>query len=288
MAQCQVPVASLPFLSVPARRLVERDEEWSVDEVARRAGTTVRNVRLYHERGLLPPARREGRRAWYGSEHLRRLQLVISMLGRGYPTAAIRELLEAWEDRKSVAEVLGFEEVLAEPCVSVEPKRLSTEEVWALFPGADEAAFQRALALKILVADDGGSFVAPNPALLEAGAELFAHGVPMDAVLDAAAEIGAATDHLASVFVALFNDHVWRPFVEAGMPPEELPRITEFLARDRAVAAAVVGPALALAMQRRKNEAAADPLPASHGGDAASTPSTLRRRRRATGAGRDS
>ncbi len=237
-----------------------RDDEWPIDEVARLAGTTVRNVRLYHERGLLPPPRREGRRAWYGPEHLRRLQLVISMLARGYPTAAIRELIEAWEDRKSVAHVLGFEEALAEPCVTVEPRRLTADEVVALFPGADAGAFQRAVELEILL-PDGDAFLVPNPELFDAGAELVAHGVPLEVVLDTAAEIRAATDHLAGVFVALFNDHVWQPFVEAGMPPEDLPRITEFLSRDRAVAVAVVGPALALAMQRRKSEAAANPLP---------------------------
>jgi DNA-binding transcriptional MerR regulator len=29
--------------------------EWSVDELARAAGTTVRNVRVYQDRGLLDP-----------------------------------------------------------------------------------------------------------------------------------------------------------------------------------------------------------------------------------------
>lgn len=204
------------------------------------------------------------------------------MLKRGYPTAAIRELLEAWEDRKSVAEVLGFEEALAEPCVSVDPKRLTSEELAALFPGADAAALERALELEVVV-PEGDHFVAPNPALLDAGAELVAHGVPLAAVLDAAAETRAATDHLAGVFVALFNDHVWGPFVEAGMPPEGLPKVTEFLARDRAVATSVVGGALALAMQRKKGEAAANPLPATGHGDA-SKPSPSRRRLRAAGA----
>ena len=71
-------------------------DEWSVDEVARRAGTTVRNVRLYQERGLLPPPRRDGRRGWYNEDHLRRLRLVLSMLRRGYPLTAIRELTGRW------------------------------------------------------------------------------------------------------------------------------------------------------------------------------------------------
>ncbi|MDT7598572.1 MAG: hypothetical protein QOK26_649, partial [Pseudonocardiales bacterium] len=35
--------------------------EYRIDELARFAGTTSRNVRAYQERGLLPPPRKEGR-----------------------------------------------------------------------------------------------------------------------------------------------------------------------------------------------------------------------------------
>ena len=234
----------------------EPPEEWSVDELAREAGTTVRNVRLYQERGLLPPPRREGRRGLYGEDHLRRLRLVLAMLGRGYPLTAIRELLEAWEDRRTLGDVLGFEEALAEPFLTEEPRKLSPEELLDLFPESPLENLQRAIDLEVLVPVDDG-FVAPSPALLEIGAQLVADGVPLEAVLDATGEIRAATDRLAERFVALFTDHVWQPFVDAGMPADDLPRITAMLQRQRPLAAKAVMPALAQAMQRHTDEAAA-------------------------------
>ncbi|MGY2062272.1 MerR family transcriptional regulator, partial [Nocardia gipuzkoensis] len=35
--------------------------EFTIDELAREAGTTVRSVRVYHERGVLPPPQVKGR-----------------------------------------------------------------------------------------------------------------------------------------------------------------------------------------------------------------------------------
>jgi len=240
-----------------AERPADWGEEWSVDDLARRAGTTVRNVRLYQERGLLPPPRRDGRRGWYNDDHLRRLRLVLTMLGRGYPITAIRELTDALAGGRTLADVLGFEEALAEPFLTEEPRTLTPEELLDLFPGDSPLEnLQRAVELGILVPVADG-FVAPSPALLEAGAQLVDDGVPLEAVLDAAAEIRAATDRLAERFVALFTDHVWQPFVDAGMPADDLPRITAMLQRQRPLVAKAVMPALAQAMQRHTDEAAA-------------------------------
>src|SRR3954471_18150654 len=50
-------------------------EGLSIDELARAGGSSVRNVRLYQERGLLPKPRRHGRRALYDKTHLDRLKL---------------------------------------------------------------------------------------------------------------------------------------------------------------------------------------------------------------------
>ena len=231
-------------------------EEWSIDELARQAGTTVRNVRLYQERGLLPPPRREGRRGRYGRDHLRRLRLVLTMLGRGYPLTAIRELIEAWEDRRSLGDVLGFEEALAAPYAPSAPRRVTLEEMAALFRDGTPETLMRAVEVGVVAPEDD-HFVAPSAPLFEAGVALAADGVPLDAVLDAAEAIHGATDDLARRFVALFRAHVWQPYVDAGMPPGELPRITDALQRQRPLATAAVVAALAEAMQRHTDAAAA-------------------------------
>ena len=44
--------------------------EYRIDELAREAGITVRTLRYYRERRLLPPPRRAGRIGWYSQAHL--------------------------------------------------------------------------------------------------------------------------------------------------------------------------------------------------------------------------
>ena len=67
--------------------------ELTVDELAARVGVTVRNLRAYSARGLLPPPRMVGRTGYYGREHIARLLLVREMLAEGYSLAMIERTL---------------------------------------------------------------------------------------------------------------------------------------------------------------------------------------------------
>jgi DNA-binding transcriptional MerR regulator len=82
--------------------------EYRIDDLARAAGTTVRSVRVLHDRRLLPPPRLRGRTGWYGDDHVARVRLVLDLQERGHTLAAIRELLSAWEDGRDLADVLGI------------------------------------------------------------------------------------------------------------------------------------------------------------------------------------
>lgn len=67
----------------------------TVDELAARAGVTVRTVRFYSTRGLLPPPvigpRRVGH---YGREHLARLELIDALQRQGMTLAAVERYLQ--------------------------------------------------------------------------------------------------------------------------------------------------------------------------------------------------
>jgi DNA-binding transcriptional MerR regulator len=63
-----------------------------IDELARRAGTTVRSVRFYISQGLLNGPAGAGRAASYDDEHLARLQRILALRRRGLPLAEIRRL----------------------------------------------------------------------------------------------------------------------------------------------------------------------------------------------------
>ena len=223
----------------------------TIDELGRRSGTTTRNIRNYQTRGLLPPPAVEGRVGYYDEGHLARLRLIASLQGQGFSLAGIGELLRAWEAGQGLADLLGFEQVLTEPWADEEPESFTLEDLLDLFPEAvtDPSLGIRALELGLLEATDDG-FVAPSPSLLRSGADLAAAGVPLAATQDELALLRADMARIASRFVGIFERWVWQPFVEAGMPAERVPEVTEALRRMRPVAAVAVRATLAQAMDR--------------------------------------
>jgi DNA-binding transcriptional MerR regulator len=223
----------------------------TVDELAQRAGTTTRNVRNYQTQGLLPPPALVGRVGYYDEGHLGRLRLIAQLQGQGFSLAGIAELLRAWEAGRSLGDLLGFEEALTAPWTDEEPELMSLSELLTLFPDAaeDPALGIRAIDLGLIVPHDDG-FVVPSPSLLRTGNELAAVGVPLAATQDVLAGLRDDMSRIGARFVGMFERHVWKPYVDAGMPAERLPEVTDALRRMRPLAAIAVQATLAQAMER--------------------------------------
>ncbi len=66
----------------------------TLDELTDRVGTSVRNVRFYTSRGLVPPPIRRGRSGYYSADHVARLELVRELQGHGFTLAAIEKYVE--------------------------------------------------------------------------------------------------------------------------------------------------------------------------------------------------
>jgi DNA-binding transcriptional MerR regulator len=80
----------------------------TVDELARSAGTTTRQVRALQTRGLLPRPHLVGRTGYYDGDHLDRLRTIRRLQAEGFSLAGISTLMRAWEANLTVAEVLGL------------------------------------------------------------------------------------------------------------------------------------------------------------------------------------
>src|ERR1700743_2662417 len=102
--------------------------EYRIDDLARLAGTTTRNIRVYRDRGLLPPPLRVGRLALFNDTHLTRLRLITSMLDRGYNIAHVREMITAWEQGKDLGDVLGLETAIAGTWAAEKPQTMAIAE----------------------------------------------------------------------------------------------------------------------------------------------------------------
>jgi DNA-binding transcriptional MerR regulator len=185
--------------------------EYRVEDLARLAGTTTRNIRAYRERGLLAPPRLAGRTGWYDDSHLARLRLITRLLERGYSLANIGELFTAWESGRPVTEVLGIEQVLSRPLSADEPWVGSRDDAAALVgvPAA-QVPWQRLVELG-LIAWDGEQVVVQVPRLLRIAGELVSRGLPLDTVVDLAAGLLRLLDQVARHLVMTVNDTLYAP-----------------------------------------------------------------------------
>ncbi|MCQ8773024.1 MerR family transcriptional regulator [Streptomyces telluris] len=225
------------------------EREYRVTELAEEAGITVRTLRFYRERKLLPPPRREGRIAWYGHHHLARLRTIGALLERGHTLGGIAELLSAFECGRDVGEVLGLAgagAAVTVPWAQEAAVRLTPEELADRFAG--EVTPQNLTASLDLgyLGVDGEEIVHVSRRLLDASTDLVRHGIPLAAVLAAGREVRAHADALAETFTGLLRDHVL-----AGLPPDGDGDAAETLGRLRALARTVVDAELAMAVDRR-------------------------------------
>ena len=221
--------------------------ELTIDELARRAGMTVRNVRAHQSRGLLPPPEVRGRTGYYGNEHLARLGLIRTLQDDGFNLESIRRLLE--RTGGSSEEVLRFTRAAREPFAEETPEIVGVQELGRRYgaPGRGDL-LARAVSLGLLRPLGEGQFEDTSPRLARAGEELAAVGVDPDVILAVVEEMRHHADAIAERFVAIFLEHVWRPFDAAGRPPERWPEVRETLERLRPLAGDAVMAVFGLAM----------------------------------------
>jgi DNA-binding transcriptional MerR regulator len=65
----------------------------TLDELTRRVEMSVRNVRFYTSKGLVPPPIRRGRSGYYSTDHVARLELVRELQAHGFTLSAIEKYL---------------------------------------------------------------------------------------------------------------------------------------------------------------------------------------------------
>jgi DNA-binding transcriptional MerR regulator len=221
---------------------VTEKREYRMEELAREAGITVRTLRFYRERKLIPPPRREGRIAWYDDHHLARLRTIAALLERGHTLTGIAELAEALDHGRDVADLLGINPT------EEEPVRLTPEELAARFEG-EVTPENLAAALDLgYLGTDGDEIVHISRRLLDVSSALVREGIPLAEVLAAGARVREHVDQLAEMFAELVLRHA-----------EE-----KDLQRLRPLARSVVEAEMSLAMdrqlQKREKSGAEDQL----------------------------
>ena len=226
----------------------------TIEELAQRTRLTVRNIRAYQSRGLIPPPELRGRTGYYSDEHVARIELIRELQGEGFNLAAIARLID--QSGGETGEVIRFTRAVREPFQDETPKEISLEELaerWG--DRADPDLLERAVALGLVRDLGDGRFEERSPRLGDAGLELTKLGMDPHVALDVIERVRRHAEGIADAYVQLFLTEIWRPFEAAGRPPEQLPVVRAALERLRPLASETLLAVFGLAMTEATEKA---------------------------------
>jgi DNA-binding transcriptional MerR regulator len=183
--------------------VTDAPEELTIDELGQRTGTTVRNIRAYQSRGLLPAPTIRGRTGYYGPEHLARLGMIQAMQGEGFRLDAIQRLLE--RPGGAPEQVFNFGRALLSSFGESVPEFATTEELVRRLGGPlDPKLTRKAVKLGLLRSLGEDRWEVRNPTLLAAGEQLATMGIPLSHGLAVADSVERHTRAIAQAYARLF------------------------------------------------------------------------------------
>ncbi|MFJ4876773.1 MerR family transcriptional regulator [Streptomyces sp. NPDC088745] len=195
----------------------------TVDELAARAGVTVRTIRFYSTKGLLPPPvigpRRVGH---YGPEHLSRLALIEELQHHGMTLAAIERYLEQLPPDLSAHDLAIHRAVVASWAPdSAELATRAELERRAGGPLSDDD-IGRLAAMNVLERAGDPDTFRVDPGLLALGVQLLGVPIAHETILAARTILMEHTRSAARELTHLFRDEVWSPYRERESDPEHV------------------------------------------------------------------
>ncbi|PWI41938.1 MerR family transcriptional regulator [Streptomyces sp. ICBB 8177] len=190
----------------------------TVDELAARAGVTVRTVRFYGTKGLLPPPvlgpRRVGR---YGPEHLARLALIEELQHQGLTLAAIERYLEQLPEGIT-AHDLAIHRALVASWLPEDVRETTREELeHRAGRSLTEQDVRRLAAMTVLRRTDDPDVFEVDPAILHLGVRLLDVPIALETILAAREVMLEHSRAAARELSRMFRDEVWEPGREAAM-----------------------------------------------------------------------
>jgi DNA-binding transcriptional MerR regulator len=191
------------------------DATLTVDELAARAGVTVRTVRFYGTRGLLPPPvigpRRVGQ---YGPDHLSRLALIEELQHQGLTLAAIERYLRQLPEGLSPHD-LAIHRALVASWMPDKPEEATRAQLERRAGRAlTEEDLDRLAAMDVLQRNPGDTYRV-DPGLLYLGLRLLDVPIAPETILAARTVLLEHARATARELTRLFHDEVETPDVAA-------------------------------------------------------------------------
>ncbi|MBJ8348946.1 MerR family transcriptional regulator [Antrihabitans sp. YC2-6] len=242
--------------------------EYRIDDLARAANTTTRNVRAYLERGLLPPStKRDGRALLYDDSHLERLKIIDALLQRGFTTAHIADFITSWETGKNLTEILGLQHAVTAAWGSEQADEALEvpRELVDTFLGSTDGKILDRLSAMGLARQEDEKVIFTEPKLLEAFGELHTYGFELGSIVELYSAVTDRVDDIAQMMIDEAKTQITRQFGVGWLPAddEDVTNTTAMLNNLREIGTTVVHARLAQALERTLHNVLGDYLAAA-------------------------
>ncbi len=232
----------------------ELRELLTLDELTNRVGMSVRNVRFYTTKGLVPPPIRRGRSGYYSPDHVARLELVQELQSHGFTLSAIERYV-AGIPADATPEDIALRRTMLAPWQADLPVEMSRAEL--------EKRVDRSLSRKDLetltalgiVSATGDDRYRVAVSQLSIGLGLLDLGFPVEAARAAAEVYTKHGQEIAHELYDVFRRMVWPVYKESGAAPETVQGVVERL-KPLSIASLVSAYEAGMDQTRRENIAA--------------------------------
>jgi DNA-binding transcriptional MerR regulator len=205
---------------------VTEDRLLTLDQLCARVGMSVRTVRFYTSKGLVPPPIRRGRSGYYSPVHVGRLELVQELQSHGFTLSAIEKYVAGIPD-DATPEDLALARTLLAPWDVERPIEMSRAEL------SDRAGreltddeLNTLAALGVVFPLKRGQYqVAVSQ--LSVGLGVLDLGIPEEAALAAADIYKRHGKQIADELYELFRTMVWPVYKSRGASPETVRQVVE-------------------------------------------------------------
>jgi DNA-binding transcriptional MerR regulator len=226
----------------------------TIDQLASRSGISVRTIRFYAGKGLLPPPKLRGRLGLYGPDHLARLELISELTGLGFTLAAIEGFFAALPDSIAVEDLVLQRALLApwvpEPLESIDAEELNRRVGREL--SEDELGSLEALG--VIERQPDGTILLHGAATLGSALASLDIGLAPEVLRRSHELISRHTTALAEELMALFQREILQPYRDRGRPVAERVRLRDLFTRLKPITVQGVVTAFGRAVNRSIRE----------------------------------
>lgn len=208
----------------------------TLDDLCARVRMSVRNVRFYTSKGLVPPPIRRGRSGYYSSDHVARLELVQELQSHGFTLSAIekylagipadatpedlalaRTMLAPWDVERPIEMSRGELSTRAGRELSDDDLR-TLQALGVLFPVGQTAVAGR---------DGGAGHWQVAVSQLTVGLGMLELGFPVEAARASAEIFARHGREISRELYDTFRTMVWPVYKEQGYTPQTVQQVVE-------------------------------------------------------------